>query len=170
MGDPRGQHCRFAHRMLPQLFFSDPARLLGVLSEDGARLLQVLWHRAADGLGPEELVASNGLDFSLHGHAGSVIALVKLPEPKEATEAYFLALGGRHKARSEGHFTRTRTAHLIRRAGNRIGRMDARGHAREYGRRSGSAGNRVSRVCREPRRSLTGSRFWCFGLSAGVKR
>jgi hypothetical protein len=90
---PRAQHYVFAHRIIPQVFFGDPAGFMTLFARDGDRFLRFYWEK----IGERVENASDRLDGSaLHGEIRSLpsdtqIALITLPTPEHVTEAYFIA-------------------------------------------------------------------------------
>jgi hypothetical protein len=92
-GMPRGQHYVFAHRIIPQVFFGDPAAFMGYLLRDGDQFLRFYWDRIGERVeNPHDLVDPGGLHGEIRKLDNHVqVALIALPEPQFATEAYFIA-------------------------------------------------------------------------------
>jgi hypothetical protein len=89
---PRTQHYAFAHRMLPALFFAEPARFIAILEKSGKNFLHFLWNRLGNRLEASKLVAAEGLDYQIKKlENNTTIALITLPPPQAMTEAYFVA-------------------------------------------------------------------------------
>lgn len=87
----------FAHQALPALAFSEPGKLLAVLSgPDGPEFLQNLWGTAGQQCDPPQQRSPEGLAHSVDA-AGTtgVVAAVHLPEPQSVGEAHFVAIFGR---------------------------------------------------------------------------
>ncbi|HYE18224.1 MAG TPA: hypothetical protein VEA69_07255 [Tepidisphaeraceae bacterium] len=94
---PRNQHYAFAHSYLRSLAFEDPDRLVIALAAPEADdLLFELWNAVGKDLaqaGEEPgQTGSEGLEAVPARVAGRPCALVKLPAPAAATEAYFVAI------------------------------------------------------------------------------
>lgn len=90
---PRGQHYVFAHRIIPQVFFGDPPGFLGFLARDGDRFLRFYWDKIGERVeNPGDLVDGAALHGEIRALAGDFqAALITLPLPVAATEAYFIA-------------------------------------------------------------------------------
>ncbi len=97
MAEPRDHHYLFAHRLLPSLFFADPAGLMAALGRERAALLTRMWRLLGDKeiVANAERIAPLGLWCEMRDVAGISVALVSLPPPRAATEAYFVALAYR---------------------------------------------------------------------------
>jgi hypothetical protein len=94
---PRGQHYYFAHIALRALAAEDPERLITALaSPDAEAFLLDLWNavsKDASQPGEEDIAVSpEGLEAIPARVAGRSAALVILPPPRAATEAYFVAI------------------------------------------------------------------------------
>jgi hypothetical protein len=95
------QHQNFAYEVLPILFHSQTTQFFELLRRDGLKFLSFWWDRAGLNLDESMRVSVDGLDFEIKKVGdGREMVLVKLPAPKEAPEAYYLALISRHKKRS----------------------------------------------------------------------
>ena len=89
----------FAHQALPILTFTNPAKVMAVLSgADGKRFLQDAWDNAAKGCQQSDCRSAEGLSYTINptGTTG-VVAVVTLPKPQEVGEAYFVGLFARFK-------------------------------------------------------------------------
>jgi len=94
---PRNQHYAFVHSYLRGLAFEDPDRLVIALAAPEADdLLFELWNAVGKDLAQagEQTgeVNSEGLEAIPARVAGRPCALIKLPTPAAATEAYFVAI------------------------------------------------------------------------------
>lgn len=99
---PRGQHYYFAHIALRALAAEDAERLITALaSPDAEAFLLDLWNTVAkDAAQPGEedvAVSPDGLEAIPARVAGRSAALVILPQPRAATEAYFVAIVLNHE-------------------------------------------------------------------------
>jgi hypothetical protein len=95
------QHQNFAFEVLPLLFHSQTRQFLDLLKRDGVKFLNFWWDRAGVNLDESMRVSSEGMDFEIKKiNDGREIVLVKLPHPKEAPEAYYMALVEKPKKRS----------------------------------------------------------------------
>lgn len=99
---PRGQHYYFAHIALRALAAEDPERLITALaSPDADAFLLDLWNavsKDASQSGEEDIAVSpEGLEAIPARVAGRSAALVILPPPRAATEAYFVAIVLNHE-------------------------------------------------------------------------
>jgi hypothetical protein len=88
----RAQHYLFAHRALPALFHARPAEFIATLQREGDTFLRFLWQRVGKGLKESDRLAPEGLGYQVRESDGTTIALVALPTPLAATEAYYVAL------------------------------------------------------------------------------
>ena len=88
----------FAHRALPVLAFADPGKVFSILSSgDGERFLHDAWEnigRHCDSDAQQRPAEGLAYSVSPTGKTG-LVAAVKLPEPEQAGEAYFVAIFGR---------------------------------------------------------------------------
>ena len=82
----RKQHYMFAHRLLPEVAYKDPAGFYKIIgSGAGQRFLSTLWEKAADMI-KRPSIPSEGL----HGQMlGSRLAVIELPRPLTPPESYF---------------------------------------------------------------------------------
>lgn len=92
-GAKRIQHYMFAHRVIPQLFFGDPARFFEVFSREADHFLHHFWDRLGEQIAqPEGHVDPAGLHGEVRALDNDVeVALITLPEPAAVAEAYFAA-------------------------------------------------------------------------------
>ena len=90
---PRAQHYQFAHRILPLIFFQNPAGYIANLTRFGDFYLEDFWNMIRKHLeSPEDWVEVTGLHGEVRKAAGDIsVALITLPEPLVVTEAYFTA-------------------------------------------------------------------------------
>ncbi len=90
--EPRLHHYWFAHRVLPAVFYANPARFMAVLRERGKSLLQVSWERLGSDMKIADRIPADGLNYEIQELASGVtIAIISLPKPQGITEAYFVA-------------------------------------------------------------------------------
>jgi hypothetical protein len=87
----RPQHYMFAHRVLPSLFFRDPALFLNIMSSPKALdMLRTQWDSLGKHFAPVE--PSTGLDYETRTlEDNTTIIIVIMPPPCNVTEAYFTA-------------------------------------------------------------------------------
>ncbi len=86
---PRTQHYVFAHRMLPTLFFEEPAMFIATFEKGGNKFLHFLWNLLGD---EASELAAESLDYQIKRlENNTTIALITLPPPQAMTEAYFVA-------------------------------------------------------------------------------
>lgn len=90
----REHHYVFAHRLVPAIFYLNPARFLQVLAARGEHFLRLLW-KLARGRGIRAFVSqvsAKGLQHEiLKLDEETTAALIVLPPPKRMAEAYFVA-------------------------------------------------------------------------------
>lgn len=95
------QHQNFSYEVLPLLFHGETKQFYFLLKRDGVTFLKFWWDRAGVNLDESMRVSSDGLDFEIKKiKDGREVVLVKLPAPKTAPEAYYLALVNRPNKRS----------------------------------------------------------------------
>lgn len=93
MDKVRPHHYRFAHRVLPGIFFSNPSKFLQAYEEDGDIFIHFFWTHAAEDLGGDDVLSAEGLSAELIDDK----VIVTLPEPKAITEAHFVGLSFKDK-------------------------------------------------------------------------
>lgn len=91
---PRGQHYIFAHRAIPQWAFKHPNDFVSILmSERGQDFLIDLWNLVGQNMDGEDLVAYEGLEYSIEwGAQETGFVVVTMPPPKRMPEAHFIAV------------------------------------------------------------------------------
>jgi hypothetical protein len=95
------QHQNFSYEVLPLLFHNETVKFFSHLRRDGKAFLKFWWDRAGVNLDESMRGSSDGMDFEIRTcQDGRDVVLVKLPTPKKAPEAYYLALVNRPKKRS----------------------------------------------------------------------
>jgi hypothetical protein len=95
------QHQNFSYEVLPLLFHNEGAQFIVLLRRDGINFLKFWWDRAGINLDESMRVSPEGMDFEIKKvNDGREMVLVKLPPPREAPEAYYLALVTKPKKRS----------------------------------------------------------------------
>ena len=83
----------FANQVLPQLFHGAPAQVVKYLDQDGTKFLNFYWDNAAEKLHRGARASSFGLNFTIEEPAPRMYAaVITLPEPKIAGEAFYTAL------------------------------------------------------------------------------
>ncbi len=94
---PRTGHYLFAHRAVPRAFLRDPAPIMGILgSDDAMTFLGGMWDIIDRELEDEPPVDRQGLALDHYELPGDVfVALLTMPTPQRAMEAYFVALAAR---------------------------------------------------------------------------
>lgn len=103
----RMHHYVFAHRILPEVAFTDPNHVLELLKSDkGTPFLSDLWEEVGRAC-PRPLEA-DGLEVSVQALGGCEIILVQLPTPVVAPEAHYLALVHGQESRFFGLVKRPR--------------------------------------------------------------
>ena len=91
-GRARAQHYQFAHRVVPQVFTSDPSGFMAFLLRDGDRFLRFYWDKIGERVDAHDRVEGDGPHGEIRKIARDIqVALIRLPEPKFMTEAYFTA-------------------------------------------------------------------------------
>lgn len=88
----RAHHIFFAHRVMPRLFFREPARLLDSLAERRAELLRLMWVDLGEQFFSTAQVAPDGIDVVVPAITGARIVIMVFPAPVAPAEAYFAAL------------------------------------------------------------------------------
>jgi hypothetical protein len=89
------QHWGFTNILLRKVFFQDPGKFMSALKGDSeGKVLRALWDSAGLNLPAENRVQSRGLtaETVIVGKEALEIAIINLPPPMAATEAYFVAL------------------------------------------------------------------------------
>lgn len=89
---PRPEYYAFSHQALPEIFFSDPQKLISTLNESGAEFLYYLWHQVEKYAGVAESQVEQQIQVEHQTIQGISLTLVTLPPPQNMTEAYYLAL------------------------------------------------------------------------------
>jgi hypothetical protein len=83
----------FADQVLPQLFHGAPAQLWKYLNRDGTQFLNFYWNAAGEKLHRGARASSFGLNYTAEESAPRMYtAVITLPAPKIAGEAYYAAL------------------------------------------------------------------------------
>ena len=91
--EARPHHYIFVHRILPELFFSDPKGFLDVsLGPSGHRRLADLWEEVGEKETSTATMPSSGLKISDIAFEGRRGAIIRFPEAKFAPEGHFAAL------------------------------------------------------------------------------
>jgi hypothetical protein len=94
--EARTLHYLFVHRVLPDLAFEDPLQFMAILaSPEAEQKLHELWMTVgkslAEGRGDaQEVASSEGLSVTRTRLAGRACAVIEMPRPQAATEAYFV--------------------------------------------------------------------------------
>jgi hypothetical protein len=92
MNQARAHHYLFAHRVLPSVFFENPARFIEVLAKDGIGFLRFFWERVGSDLKDETALPASGLNYQTRRtDDGVTVVIITLPQPEAAPEAYFAA-------------------------------------------------------------------------------
>jgi hypothetical protein len=99
-GAKRIQHYMFAHRVIPQLFYGDPAKFFDIFSRDADRFVSFYWDKLGEQITqPEGRVDGAGLRGEVRTLAGDIqLALITMPAPAAVAEAYFTAAAYRPQA------------------------------------------------------------------------
>lgn len=83
----------YSNQVLPELFHGAPAMFWKYLNQDGTKFLDFYWEKARETLPVDLRASSFGLNFTVSEPAmRTMVALIRLPEPKIAGESYFSAL------------------------------------------------------------------------------
>ncbi len=95
----RTHHYLFAHRVLPSMFYDNPAAFIAGSLEDGAELARRVWDRVGQDFleDEEEVIASDGLDVLPVKSPPYLGAVYVLPDPVEPVEAYMVCAIGKVK-------------------------------------------------------------------------
>lgn len=107
---PRAHHYYFAHAALKELAFEDPERLvIAMAAPEAETFLTELWEAVGKdvasmavqqqqgGESDPQIVPAEGLEAIPARVASRPAALVRLPEPRATTEAYFVAVVLNHE-------------------------------------------------------------------------
>lgn len=100
---PRPHHYALAHVVLRGLFLENPARFFAAMSDPRGReaLIPVIWEmatRRSGGAEPSDY-APKDLAWEEYVISGARVLLARMPEPKGLTEAWFVAMVMRGRAR-----------------------------------------------------------------------
>lgn len=83
----------FSNQVLPSLFHGTPAQFLQYLDRDGTKFLMFYWKIAGEKCATSMRRDSFGLNFSFHEPSpGTLITIIRLPEPVTEYDCYFSAL------------------------------------------------------------------------------
>jgi hypothetical protein len=91
----RLHHFLFTHRALPEIFLRDPYRRFSLIAQrNGREFLEIFWRFVGDDLEHGERLSADELSRSIHSLNNNewIIAVVKMPDPIAAPEAWFAAL------------------------------------------------------------------------------
>jgi hypothetical protein len=107
---PRAHHYYFAHAAMKELAFEDPERLvIAMAAPEAETFLNEMWdavgkdvaamavQQQQGGESDPQILPSDGLEAIPARVAGRPAALVRLPEPRATTEAYFIAVVLNHE-------------------------------------------------------------------------
>lgn len=87
------QHIEFISQALTSLFHDAPEQLLLFLSHDGNKFLRFYWDEAGKKVPESQRSPFLGMNYDIRQpHPMVTVALIRMPEPKFAHEAYFAAL------------------------------------------------------------------------------
>jgi hypothetical protein len=87
------QQIEFVSQVLPSLFHASPAQVLQFLERDGTKFLQFYWDQAGKKMSGESLSSTFGLNYEIRQpRVRETVALIHLPAPQVAGEAYVAAL------------------------------------------------------------------------------
>ncbi|MBT3218927.1 MAG: hypothetical protein HN348_07525 [Proteobacteria bacterium] len=112
---PRKQLYQFAHRVLPEVFFDNPATLVEQLSASGGiEGLRTLWRSLDRYLQPSERLDTNSLSYTFEPVAGEwKVILVRFPKPQAAHEPHYAALAWQPARRQMLGFGVAQTSRLF---------------------------------------------------------
>lgn len=102
---PRQHHYVFAHRVLPGMALSQPARFISELRGGGDAFLRSVWDRVAEDVPTSLRLTADGLAFEIIDSDEGTIAVVVLPEASGEAEAHFVALVVHHQPEKARFFT-----------------------------------------------------------------
>jgi len=82
----------FASRLLPSVFFCDPAQFMDILRKEKQAFLHYLWEKAGGIVGERHKLAQDSwsCEFVTLGNSVS-ISIITFPEPGAVTEPFFVA-------------------------------------------------------------------------------
>jgi hypothetical protein len=88
---PRQQHYLFAHKGLPRIVFSDPARALTLLTGPmGEAFVFDMWQRLGRELPAEDRVGVAGLGLFSRVEGDATAVVVRMPKAQRVAEAHFV--------------------------------------------------------------------------------
>lgn len=107
---PRPHHYLFAHRLVPAMFFSNPARFMETLETGGEGLLYFLWDRIRQDMSGAERLSPEGLRSEfIKLEEGVQVGVILLPKPTNQAEAFMTAAvyraEGKGKVEIQRYFT-----------------------------------------------------------------
>jgi hypothetical protein len=86
-------HYTFAHRVLPDLFFADPDKLVTqILSLDGNEAIQIIWTSVCESFQYDPSEGSTDIDVDSFSHNGGGLVLITMPEAIYSPEAIAVCL------------------------------------------------------------------------------
>jgi hypothetical protein len=100
MATKKSQHYLFTYKAMPTIFFSQNEEFMFYLGRDGIKFLEFWWDKEGVKLQPEERRSSEGLGYQIRDYGNRKLTIIKLPEPQEDQECYFLALLSKPTRRS----------------------------------------------------------------------
>jgi len=90
--ETRHQHYAFANRLLPSVFFRDPAQFMEILRREKQAFLLYLWEKAGRIVGERHKLAHDSWSCEFVTLEDSVsMTIITFPEPGAMTEPFFVA-------------------------------------------------------------------------------
>ena len=84
---------QFAYQAMPILFHNSSRQFMLILNKDGIKFLEFYWEQSGNDVKEENRIPPDGLSYEVRDYdEDRKIVLITLPEPKKASEAYFLAM------------------------------------------------------------------------------
>ncbi len=110
MDKNRSQHYNFTFESIPIIFHSQTDHFFKYLDRDGIKFLEFWWDHMGVRLDDEHTSKFEGMEFEIRpvDEKKSRVVLIVLPAPKNAEEAYFIALVETPKKRFPVHLSNTR--------------------------------------------------------------
>lgn len=84
---------QFAYQAMPILFHNSSRQFMTILEKEGNKFLEFWWDQTGKDVHEEDRLPAEGLSFEIRNYnQDKKIVLITLPQPKKASEAYFLAM------------------------------------------------------------------------------
>jgi hypothetical protein len=92
MATEKSQHYLFTYKAMPTLFYQQNAEFVFYLGRDGKKFLEFWWDKEGIKFDPAERRSATGLGYEIHDFKERKLCIIKLPEPRENLECYFLGM------------------------------------------------------------------------------